>query len=138
MFKDRLKNYRKKLSIDNGKMISQAALSKELGISRQLLNSLETGYKSPSDDVIERLVEHSGFNKDYWLNGNGVDPVDEESFIRSRVNFKCLLTAVDSLHDSNLLDLNENGDWNPEVESMLMSALKADIIHLKLKNMINK
>lgn len=121
-FKDRLRSYRDSLNID-----TQTKMAKELNITRQLYSNLESGYKTPSDRVIDILVKHSGLPAEYWTYG-----VDPKNYIDERKEFKCLYTVIERLKDTDYLNLN-NGDWSNEVKEMLISALKADITHLLLK-----
>ncbi|WP_300924866.1 helix-turn-helix transcriptional regulator [uncultured Clostridium sp.] len=123
-FKDRLRSYRDSLNID-----TQTKMAKELNITRQLYSNLESGYKNPSDRVIDILVKHSNRPAVYWI--YGLNPKD---YIDDRREFKCLYEVVENLKDTENLELNCFGEWSKEVEEMLISALKADITHLLLKN----
>lgn len=122
-FKDRLREYRNSLGIK-----TQKDMAETIGITRQLYSNLESGYKSPSKNVLDKLVSHSGQPEEYWLYG-----VVENEYIKERKEFKCLYTVLEDLKDSSLLDLVD-GNWSSEVENMLLSALKADITHMRLKN----
>lgn len=122
-FKDRLIEYRNELGID-----TQGKMAELIGISRQLYSSLESGYKSPSKAVLEKLKNHSNLPEEYWLYGVGAD-----NYITERKEFKCLYTMLEELKDTDYLDLRK-GDWSPEVKDMLISALKADVTHMLLKN----
>lgn len=122
-FKDRLRAYRSELNIP-----TQTEMAKRLGITRQLYSNLESGYKSPSERVLNILINDSNLPAEYWLYG-----VDANQYLNERREFKCLYTVVDRLKGTPHLDLS-NGDWSPEVKEMFISALKADITHLLLKD----
>ena len=122
-FKDRLRAYRAELNIR-----TQTEMAKRIGIARQLYSNLENGTKSPSKNVIDKLIADSNLPAEYWLYG-----VDSTQYLNERKEFKCLYIMLERLMDTDLLDLND-GDWSPEVKEMLLSALKADITHIRLKN----
>ncbi|MDB2122164.1 helix-turn-helix transcriptional regulator [Clostridium paraputrificum] len=121
-FKDRLIDYRNELRIP-----TQTEMASRLGLSRQLYSNLENGTKTPSKNVLKKLVNDSGLPEEYWVYG-----VDPNRYIDERKEFKCLYTMLERLEDSELLDLKD-GDWSQEVKDMLLSALKADIVHLRFK-----
>ncbi|WP_462427218.1 helix-turn-helix transcriptional regulator [Fusobacterium varium] len=120
-FKDRLRDYRAQLGI-----ATQTEMAERIGITRQLYSNLENG-KSPSKNVINKLVSDSNMPAEYWVYG-----VTTEKYINERQEFKCLYTMLDRLIDTDLLNLKD-GDWSPEVKEMLLSALRADITHMLLK-----
>lgn len=122
-FKDRLRSYRSNLNIH-----TQKEMAEKLGLTRQLYSNLESGYKSPSDRVVDILVAHSNLPAEYWLYG-----IDSNQYLNERREFKCLYTVIERLKDTKHLDLS-NGDWSPEVKEMFISALKADVTHLLLKD----
>lgn len=126
-FKDRIIEYRESLGIK-----TQKAMAERLDLSRQLYSNLESGYKNPSKLVLEKLVADSNLPEEYWLYG-----LDERQYVDERKEFKCLYTVIEDLKDTDLLDLHD-GNWNSEVEEILLNALKADILHMRLKEKLTK
>lgn len=125
-FKDRILEYRKSLKIK-----TQKEMAEKLGVARQFYSNVESGYRPPSKQMLERLVEFSGKPEYYWLYG-----FDENEYVNERKEFKCLYAVLEELKDTNSLDLTED-KWSTEVESILLTALKADILHMKLKEKLN-
>lgn len=127
-FKDKLLEYRKSLGIK-----TQTEMAEKLGIKRQFYSNVESGYRPPSRQMIEKLVKFSGKPEYYWL----YDIDDQEvEFVNERKEFKCLYTVLESLNETDLLDLDSNDNWSDDVKNLLLNALKADIIHMRLKNKI--
>lgn len=123
-FKDRLKSYREELNIK-----THTEMAPKLGISRSLYGMLENGTRNPSKEVLDALVELSGNREEYWIYG----VTSDDELVKLREEFKCLKMAIDRLEGTNALDLGQNGEWSPDIERLLLSALKADIIHIQLK-----
>lgn len=69
IFAEKLKEYRKELSIKRNKKVGQIQLAEELGISKGSIGNLESGKRLPSKTVLIKLVEHSGKGMDYWMDG---------------------------------------------------------------------
>lgn len=123
-FKDRLKCYREELNIK-----THTEMSEKLGISRSLYGMLENGNRKASKEVLDALVSLSNKNEEYWVYG----VTSDDELIRLREEFKCLKMAIDRLEGTNALDLGSNGEWSQDIERLLLSALKADILHIQLK-----
>lgn len=68
-FSEKLKEYRKELSLKRGRKVGQVQLANELGISKGNIGNLESGERPPSKKLLIKLVEHSGKSLDYWLDG---------------------------------------------------------------------
>lgn len=69
MFSEKLKEYRKELSLKRGCNVGQIQLAQELGISNGNIGNLESGVRLPSKKLLIKLVEHSGKSLDYWMDG---------------------------------------------------------------------
>ncbi|QXE20425.1 helix-turn-helix transcriptional regulator [Clostridium sp. 001] len=68
-FSERLKAYRKELSIKRNEKVGQVQLANELGISKGAIGNLESGDRIPSKAILIKLVEHSKKSLEYWMNG---------------------------------------------------------------------
>lgn len=68
-FAQRLKDYRKDLSMKRNEKVGQEQLAHELGISKGNIGDLERGQRPPSKRVLVKLVEHSGKSLSYWMDG---------------------------------------------------------------------
>lgn len=122
-FKDRLIEYRKSLNIK-----TQTEMAKQLDTNRQYYSNLESGYKEPSNIILKKLSEHSGKPEYYWKYG-----LEDKDFIDERKEFKCLYGVIEELNETDLLELDDKDRWTYEIESVLLTALKADILHMQLK-----
>lgn len=69
IFSERLKAYRKELSIKRNEKVGQVKLALELGVSKGNIGDLECGNRMPSKKLLLKLAEHSGKSLDYWMDG---------------------------------------------------------------------
>lgn len=127
-FKERLIKYRE----SKPEFKTKTAFSKWLGVNINLLSMLETGYRTPSDAFIDNLVLKTGLPEEYWVYGI----TREKEYLDSRADFKVLRRAIDDALDLNLIDLEGKftSDENEKIfNSLIESALKADVYHILLK-----
>ena len=120
MFNERLKKYRIELGIAKKKLMAQ-----KLGISAQLYSMLESGSRTPSKEVLNKIVDFSGLPLEYWENGN-IDKcsLNEREELKDTKESINLLINLGLIKDENLSD---------ETLEVLIAALKADIKHILLK-----
>lgn len=120
MFSERLKKYRIELGIAKKKVMAQ-----KLGISDQLYSMLENGSRTPSKEVINKLVDFTGLPKEYWLHGD----ISDES-LEKREDFRDIKEAVNVLINIGVI---KDENLSDEAIGVLIAALKADIRHILLK-----
>lgn len=120
-FKERLKQYRQSLKIK-----TKREMAHKIGISEQLYYMLESGSRTPSKDVLQKLFLISKKPEEYWLYG-----IDENEYINKREEFKCLRDAVEQLTKLGLL--KDDNKFSPAVMEVLDAAMKADVSHLVKK-----
>lgn len=120
MFRERLKKHRIELGIAKKKSMAQ-----KLGISEQLYSMLENGSRTPSKEVINKLVNFTGLPKEYWLDGDiSKKSLDEREEFKDTKECVNVLINVGVIKDENL---------NDEAVEVLLAALRADIKHILLK-----
>lgn len=123
-FNERLLNYRNELQIE-----TKREMAEKIGISEQLYNMIENGYRNPSKKVLKKLVEISGLPEEYWvygiINDKSINNREELKDTRESIN---LLINLGIIKDENL---------SKEAIEVLIAALKADIKHLLLKKTLN-
>lgn len=92
-FAQRLKEYRRELSVKRNEKIGQEKLAEELGISKGNIGDLERGKRPPSKRILVKLVEHSGKSLSYWMDGveeyeapNSVDLVLDRMIEKGIIN----------------------------------------------------
>lgn len=127
-FAERLKNYRtKELNLN-----TQKEMAEKLNISHSLYRMVERGARKPSKHFLDELVKFSNLPEIWWLYG----VKDESTKIKTRTDFNCIKNTVLDLISSELIDKDVN--FSNEVQDILLTALKADIKHLILKENLKK
>lgn len=103
-----------------------------LGVPRNTYSMIESGYRPPTKQCLERLLIKTGLPEEYWL--HGVETTDE--FVSVREEFKMCRKSIDDIIALDLL--NEDGlPKNEESERLIATisyaAFKADMAHIVLK-----
>ncbi|WP_338627664.1 helix-turn-helix transcriptional regulator [Clostridium baratii] len=120
-FKDRLENYRTNIL----NISTKREMAENLGISEQLYAMFERGARKPSKSFLKILTSYSNIPETYWLYGI------EEDYANERKDFSCIKETVNQLITDGFID--KDVEFNDEIEDILLTALKADIKHLFLK-----
>lgn len=121
MFNKRLEAYRKKLQLNKKEM------AKQLNVCESYYNLLENGKRTPSQNVIQKLVVLSSLPEEYWIYG-----INKEEYVKTRDDFKSLKKALDTLLEldpfDNVDEIFENDNSSSHsVKTLLIAALKSDI-----------
>lgn len=118
-FKNKLKDYRISLGL------TQAEFSAKYGISRTTISELESGRKSPSLKMINKISSLTGTNTSYWLSSDD----DNVSFEQ----FEGLTVVINKLISTG--DIDENGKMNDDAKALIFKILEAEIkLMLKKKS----
>lgn len=75
MLNEKIKKYRKERGM------SQYALAKFLGISRSYIGDVERGRVKGSVNLVRVLVDKTGLDYNYWIDGAQVDEAPVEEFL---------------------------------------------------------
>lgn len=117
-FTQRLKYYREiKLGIK-----TRRAMAEFLNMNEMVYAAFERGARSPSKQFIKTLVSKSGMDEAYWIYGKEAKGSDE---------LECTMHTIKKLIRQKNID--KNTEFSPEVEDILLSALKTDIKQMLLK-----
>lgn len=108
--------------------------AKWLGIPRQILSMMKTGYRPPTRNVLDQLILRTGKPEEYWL--YDIDIEDTSNYANTRQDFKMLRKAIDDILDCGFMDLNgEYTSKENEIcsKKLLEYALSSDIEHILVK-----
>lgn len=130
------KEFVKKLNdlIEEKNFSTYTEFAKWLGVPRQILSMMKTGYRPPTRSVLDQLILRTGKPEEYWLYDIDIDNVDE--FANKREDFKMLRKAIDDMLEYGFMDLN--GEYTSEEnktcsKKLLEYALASDIEHILVK-----
>lgn len=121
-FTERLKKFR------NDKNMTQSEFGSLLGVKKSYYSQIESGKKSPSKNIINKLVAISNQPEEFWLYG-----VKKENYISNRIEYKCIKKAFEQILELNLIDdVTKLRITAPEgsIEELIVLAVKADLEHL--------
>ncbi|AXH51913.1 helix-turn-helix domain-containing protein [Clostridium perfringens] len=121
-FSSRLENYRSNIL----KISTKREMAEKLGISEQLYAMFERGARKPSKQFLKTLSKYSNIPESYWLYG-----IDSE-YIENRDEFNCIRETINNLINDGFIT-NDVENISDEVKDILLTALKADLKHLFLK-----
>lgn len=111
-------NIFKRIRIASG--ITQAAMAKQLGISRSTIGMYETGAREPDFETLQKIADYFNVDTDYLLGRTDKTTLLPETIGMRTANPDCLQTRDQAERD--LLVLYRNGD--------LSDAEKAEVIDL--------
>lgn len=120
-FTTRLEHYR----VDTLKISTKREMAEKIGISEQLYAMFERGARKPSKSFLKKLSDYSGIPESYWLYGSDLE------YIENRKEFNCTKETVDKLIKDGFI--TKDVEFSEDVEDILLTALKADLKHLFLK-----
>mgnify|MGYP003369362281 CR=1 FL=1 len=115
-FKDRLRKFREENGYTNKKEFAN-----KLDINPNVYYMLESGTRTPSNDVINKLVQNSDYPSAYW----------EYGYIDVSNKYKHLIQALDTLNILN--DSEKVNDLLNEYLELIQIALKADSLTFNAK-----
>lgn len=116
-FSDRLKKY-----MDDN-LIKQKELAELIGVSKSYISMIIRGERSPNREFIERLVEISKKDANWWLHG-----------IETYNNLYSLNDLIDKLIEDNII--KRDGSMDPKYREMLYRLLDSEIM-TKLNSLHN-
>ena len=121
MFNDRLEKYRNELHL------KMKDMADKLHVSESYYSLIESGKRTPSKNIIEKLVLLSESPEEYWIYG-----INTNDYVNTRDDFKSLKKALDTILElDSVKNINEIFDQqnNPKdsLGRLLIAALKADI-----------
>lgn len=124
MFNERLKEYRNKLHLKMNEMADK------LQVSDSYYSLIESGKRSPSKAIIEKLVLISELPEEYWIYG-----INNEEYVNTRDEFKSLKKALDSIFETNTISnvrdvFDENHIPKDLLGKLLVAALESDISYM--------
>lgn len=124
IFNERLKQYRNKLHL---KMNEMAA---KLQVSESYYSLLESGKRSASKAIVEKLVVISELPEEYWIYG-----INKEEYVNTRNEFKSLKKALDSIFETNTISnvrdvFDEDHIPKDLLGKLLVAALESDISYM--------
>ena len=127
MFNERLEKYRNELHLRKMEMADT------LDVSESYYSLIESGKRTPSKNIIEKLVLLSELPEEYWIYG-----INTNDYVNTRDDFKSLKKALDTILElDSVKNINEIFDQqnNPKdsLGRLLIAALKADIECMILK-----
>lgn len=127
MFNDRLEKYRNELHL------KMKDMADKLHVSESYYSLIESGKRTPSKNIIEKLVLLSELPEEYWIYG-----INTNDYVNTRDDFKSLKKALDTILElDSVKNINEIFDQqnNPKdsLGRLLIAALKADIECMILK-----
>lgn len=115
-FKDRLRKFREENGYTNKKEFAN-----KLGINPNVYYMLESGTRTPSNDVINKLVQNSDYPSAYW----------EYGYLDLSTNYRHLIEALNTLNI--LSDSEKINDILNEYLELIQIALKADALTFNAK-----
>lgn len=124
MFNERLKEYRNKLHLKMNEMADK------LQVSDSYYSLIESGKRSPSKAIIEKLVLISELPEEYWIYG-----INNKEYVNTRNEFKSLKKALDSIFETNTISnvhdvFDENHKPKDLLGKLLVAALESDISYM--------
>lgn len=124
MFNERLKEYRNKLHLKMNEMADK------LQVSDSYYSLIESGKRSPSKAIIEKLVLISELPEEYWIYG-----INNEEYVNTRDEFKSLKKALDSIFETNTISnvrdvFDENHIPKDLLGKLLVAALESDMSYM--------
>lgn len=124
MFNERLKEYRNKLHLKMNEMADK------LQVSDSYYSLIESGKRSPSKTIIEKLVLISELPEEYWIYG-----INNEEYVNTRDEFKSLKKALDSIFETNTISnvrdvFDENHIPKDLLGKLLVAALESDMSYM--------
>lgn len=120
-FASRLKNYR----VNDLKIQTKREMAKKLNVSEQLYAMVERGARQPSKDFLKKLTKYSNIPESYWVYGS------ESEYLENRQEFNCIKETVNNLINDGFIE--KDVEFSEDVKDILLTALKADLKHLFLK-----
>lgn len=124
MFINRLRDYRNELHLKMNEMATK------LDVSESYYSLIENGKRSPSKNLIEKLVSISNLPEEYWFYG-----ISKDDYANTRSEFKSLKKALGTVLELNTIsDVNDIFDEynNPRdsLGKLFIAALKSDISYI--------
>ena len=121
MFNKRLEEYRNKLHLNKRQMAGR------LELSESYYSLIESGSRTPSNTVINKLVALSGLSEEYWICG-----VNKEECINSKDDFENLRKILDIIFELNVVKnpdeiFNESNIPIDSLGKLLIGALRKDM-----------
>ena len=117
---ERLRKYR----LETLHLKTKREMAKFLGVSEDVYAKAENGVRTPSKKLLEALFDKTGLSEEYWNDGiNQNNPKNKE--------LTATLNIIEELIDSGYVVSDK--ELTPEIETLLLTALKTDIQHLLLK-----
>lgn len=117
---ERLRKYR----LETLHLKTKREMAKFLGVSEDVYAKAENGVRTPSKKLLEALFDKTGLGEEYWKYGiNQNNPTNTE--------LTATLNIIEELIDGGYVVLNK--ELTPEIETLLLTALKTDIQHLLLR-----
>lgn len=121
MFEKRLLKYRSSHNLKMREMADQ------LDLSESYYSLVESGKRSPSKKVIQKLATISELPEEYWI--YGIDIVD---YLNYRDEFKSLRKALNAILEFNTINdasdiFDANNKPKDALGKLIIAALKADL-----------
>ncbi|MEG1313601.1 MAG: helix-turn-helix transcriptional regulator [Bacilli bacterium] len=117
----RLEHYR----VDALKISTKREMAERLEVSEQLYAMFERGARKPSKSFLKKLSKYSNIPESYWLYGTDLE------YIENREEFNCTKETASRLINDGFI--TKEVYLSDDVKDILLTALKADLKHLFLK-----